>query len=189
MIHYHMEKTYPTIKDGGKPLNSRIYLQKLKKNVLVELWQKYFKIPTGLTNADMKGRKKNHVKISDIMPTSKGEGRIRENLKCAEKQAASARAVPERTDFIHLYFRTKRGRQGKKYWKSSLLGGCVSMPLTYFYLKHSAWRDLLMLEKKVLYHNNIVLQQCPQSGCSGIYKPSSQIDSNELLTRGCQQSC
>lgn len=62
MIHYHMEKTYPTIKDGGKPLNSRIYLQKLKKNVLVELWQKYFKIPTGLTNADMKGRKKNMLK-------------------------------------------------------------------------------------------------------------------------------
>lgn len=104
MIHYHMEKTQPMIKDGRKPLNSRIYLEKLKKNVLVELWQKYFKILTGLTNADMEGRgkKKKHVKICDIMPTSKGEGRIRENLKCTEKQAASARAVPERTDFIHL---------------------------------------------------------------------------------------
>lgn len=112
------------IKDGGKPLNSRIYLQKLKKTVLVELWQKYFKIPTGLTNADREGRGKKHVKICDIMPTSKGEGRIRENLKCAEKQAASARAVPELTDFIHLYFRTKKGRwEGKKHWKSSLLGG------------------------------------------------------------------
>lgn len=58
MIHYHMEKTAPLIKDGGKSLNSRIYLQKLKKNILVESWQKYFKIPTGLTNGDTEGEKK-----------------------------------------------------------------------------------------------------------------------------------
>lgn len=116
------------------PLNSRIYLQKLKKNVLVELWQKYFKIPTGLTNADMEGREKKHVKICDIMPTSKGEGRIRENLKCAEKQAASARAVPERTDFIHLYFRTKKGG-GKE---------ILEVLLTWGLCLHAT--DLLLLE-------------------------------------------
>lgn len=113
------------IKDGGKSLNSRIYLQKLKKNILVESWQKYFKIPTGLTNVDMERRKKKHAKICDIMPTSKGEGRIRENLKCAEKQAASARVEPETNRFYSSLLQDQK-RGGERNTGSPSYLGAVS---------------------------------------------------------------
>lgn len=71
MIHYHMEKTLPAIKDGGKSLNSRIYLQKLKKNILVESWQRHLKIPTGLTNVDMEGRNKSMLKYVISCPQAR----------------------------------------------------------------------------------------------------------------------
>lgn len=58
MIHYHMEKTQPMIKDGEKSPNSRVYLQKLEQHILVQSWQKYFKIPAGLTNTDREGSEK-----------------------------------------------------------------------------------------------------------------------------------
>lgn len=46
------------------------------------------------------------------MPTSKGEGRIRGNLKCAEKQAASARVVPETNRFYSSLLQDpKRGEK------------------------------------------------------------------------------
>lgn len=56
------------IKDGEKSLNSRIYLQKLKKNILVQSWQKYFKIPTGLTNIDREGSEKSMPKYVILCP-------------------------------------------------------------------------------------------------------------------------
>lgn len=37
------------------------------------------------------GREEEYTEICDLVPTSTGEGRIRQNLKCAEKQVASAR--------------------------------------------------------------------------------------------------
>lgn len=111
MIHYHMEKTQPMIKDGEKSPNSRVYLQKLEQNILVQSWQKYFKIPAGLTNTDREGSEKKHAEIRDSVPTSKGEGLITENLKCTKKQAASARAVPE-TSIV--FISTSAPKEGEK---------------------------------------------------------------------------
>lgn len=53
------------------------------------------------------------------MPTSKGEGRIRENLKCAEKQAASARVVPETNRFYSSLLQNQN--RGKKEILEALL--------------------------------------------------------------------
>lgn len=135
--------------------------------------------------------KKKHAKICDSMPTSKGEGRIRENLKCAVKQAASARAVPETNRFYSSLLQDQK--RGKREILEALLTSGLCLHATDLLLLQALRMEkggaTLTLEKKVVYHNNIVLQPCPQSGCSGIYKPSTQIDSNELLTRGCQQSC
>lgn len=61
----------PAIKDGGKSLNSRIYLQKLKKNIPVESWQRHLKIPTGLTNVDMEGRNKSMLKYVISCPQAR----------------------------------------------------------------------------------------------------------------------
>lgn len=85
------------------------------------------------------------------MPTSKGEGRISENLKRTEKQAASAREVPEMNRFYSSLLQDQKRGKKPKYWKPFLLGGCVSVPLTYLYFKRYARRkeETPMLKKKV----------------------------------------
>lgn len=86
------------------------------------------------------------------MPTSKGEGRISENLKCAEKQAASARVVPEMNRFYSSLLQDqKRGK--KPVILEALLTWGLCLHATDLLILHALrvekGGDTLMLKKKV----------------------------------------
>lgn len=115
MIHYHMEKAWPMIKDRGKITEQQNLCSEIEKRTFFcnrgKSTSKFFQIPADLTNTDTEGTEEKPTEICDLMPTSTGEGRIRENLKCAEKQAASAREVPASNRFYSSLLQDQERRK------------------------------------------------------------------------------